>query len=426
MEIRQIDTSILELENLLLDPSSLSTEQTIKATLKLGNQYGQKNNPKKAITNRIIGKIQSATKGPTVVFFAGIHGNEPAGVLGLQRVIGQIENDAIELQGNFYAIAGNLNALKKNLRYEVEDLNRMWTEENITNIKDATINSNAERKELLELYSIIKDIISNNKGPFYFIDLHTTSSETIPFITISDSLNNRKFASNFSTPVILGIEEYLEGPLLTYINEFGYISLGFEAGQHKNVESITNCEAFIWLLLQLTGCVTKKAIEKFNFFSDLLLSNKQPNFYEINYRYALVDNEEFMMLNGFKNFENIKQHQVLAISNTKEIKASTNGQLFMPLYQQQGKDGFFIIKSISRYWLRLSKIVRNLKLDNLLRILPGIKKDPTNKYTLIVNPTIAKFLAVRIFHLFGYRKIVTKKSKLYFIKRDRTIMKFNS
>ena len=98
--------------------------------------------------------------------------------------------------------------------------------------------STKEFEEREEVYQVIKGIIASNKGPFYFIDLHTTSSETKPFITISDSLNNRKFSKAFSIPTVLGIEEFLDGPLLTYINEFGHIALGFEAGAHYKDTSI--------------------------------------------------------------------------------------------------------------------------------------------------------------------------------------------
>ncbi|NNC70191.1 MAG: aspartoacylase, partial [Flavobacteriaceae bacterium] len=317
-------------------------------------------------------------------------------------------------------IAGNLNALKKNIRFEKSDLNRLWTQERILNINEAK--DNPERKEQLELHEVIKGLLYENKGPFYFIDLHTTSAESDPFITISDSLNNRKFASRFSLPVILGIEEYLEGPLLTFINEFGHISLGFEAGQHEGVESINNCIEFIWKTLVFSGCVDRDQIKDYiSLTNKIKQESKSKKFYEVNYRYYLQDNDDFMMANNFKNFDHIKKGEILAINNHTEIKAPISGQIFMPLYQKQGKDGFFIINKISKVWIVLSKALRKLKLQQALSLLPGIKQDPSNKYTLIVNPKTAQFLTTEIFHLFGYRKKISKKNKLLFIRRDREI-----
>lgn len=56
---------------------------------------------------------------------------------------------------------------------------------------------------------------------------------------------------------------------------------------------------------------------------------------------------------------------------------------------------------------KASILLRKLKLDHVLRLLPELK-DKLNAYTLIVNPKTAKFLASEIFHLFGYRKKLVK------------------
>jgi len=380
----------------------------------------------KVVFERCIGRKKGVKTYPSIIIFGGIHGNEQAGIHGLKKVIQNIDNENVKLNGNFYAIAGNLNALHKNIRFEVADLNRIWTDDHVNIINGSNKDLNPEEKEQSEIYHIIKEILATDKGPFYFIDLHTTSSETIPFITISDSLNNRRFARNFSIPVVLGIEEYLDGPLLTYINEYGHISLGFEAGQHNNPESIINCEAFIWQSLVTSGCIDKKEIKNYERYQQILISHSKHNgFYEIDFHYFLQDTEEFKMINGFNNFDNIQMQQVLALSNNIEVKANMNGQIFMPLYQKQGRDGFFIITRISRIWLQISAITRKLKLHHLLRLLPGIKQDPIYKYALIVNPRTAKFLTTKIFHLFGYRKKVVRDDKLHFIKRDRKVIEFN-
>lgn len=374
---------------------------------------------------RILGNIKGENNSPSIVVFAGIHGNEIAGVYAVKRILKKIKTDKIKFKGNLHVIGGNLNALQKNIRFEKTDLNRLWTREKIEQFGFSKNGHSADVNEQIAIYEIIKKILKNEQGPFYFIDLHTTSSKTVPFITISDSLNNRKFSSKFSIPIVLGIEEYLDGPLLTYINEFGHIALGFEAGEHTDHKSIDNCEAFIWLTLEASGCVSKKQIKEFKGYKETILAHqRKPHFYEIDYRYLINDTEDFIMINVFDNFEKIKKDEILALSDNSIIRASMDGRIFMPLYQDQGDDGFFIITKISRIWLTLSAIVRKMKLDNILRLLPGIKKDPSNAYTLIVNPKTAKFWVIKIFHLFGYRKRVIKDNKLYFTKRDRKISAF--
>ncbi|WP_377178702.1 succinylglutamate desuccinylase/aspartoacylase domain-containing protein [Namhaeicola litoreus] len=374
---------------------------------------------------RIIGKVLNNLDDQTFIFFAGIHGNEKAGVLAARRVLTQLEKQKDNVQGNVYFIYGNKKALDQEVRYLQEDLNRIWSLNRIEKIKDNIDENNPEEFEQFEIYKAVKDIITKHRGTKYFIDLHTTSSPTQPFITISDSLNNRKFSSCFSVPVILGLEEYLNGPLLTFMNEYGYISLGFEAGEHYSQEAIDNCEAFIWLSLYFGHCLKKKEIIGFDVFDKRLnKSSKNNDFFQIDFRYSIQKDENFKMINGFVNFDEITKDKLLAYSDGKEIRAVNKGLIFMPLYQNLGEDGFFIIHKISKKWLKLSAFLRKYNAHHLLRILPGIQKHPDNPFTLVVNPMIATFMAKEIFHLFGYRQRVLTGKNYHFIKRDRKITPF--
>jgi len=337
--------------------------------------------------NRVLGSVDGSKNSPTVIIFAGIHGNEVAGVKASKIVLHKIKENNISFNGNLFVLLGNINAIKKDIRFEDIDLNRIWNKENIhTNLK-YIVTGNAEIKEQIELYTEIKLIMKNNNGPFYFLDMHTTSAHSVPFITISDSLNNRKFSKKFPLPVVLGIEEYLDGPLLTFINEFGYIALGFEGGQHHDDGSIANCEAFIWKALVHSKCVQKKNIPDYKkyklHFTDLCCKY---DFFEIIYRFAIRRDDQFIMNPGFKNFEPVKKDQVLAKNNDLYILANENSRIFMPLYQKQGEDGFFLLSKISKFWLNSSIIARKLKINHFLRLIPGVIKDPDNDYTLIVDP----------------------------------------
>jgi succinylglutamate desuccinylase len=377
---------------------------------------------------RLIGYIISEKEHPAVVIFSGIHGNEDSGVKASEKILKRLREDKIPVNGNLFFVYGNSNALRIKKRFIDTDLNRIWTSEHIDKIKTISKTSlNSEEKEQLEIYLLIKEIIKSYSGKFYFIDLHTTSSETFPFITISDSLNNRKFSSAFPVPTILGIEEYLPGPLLTFMNEFGYIAIGFEAGQHTDIQSVNNCESFIWQILEQTGCIKRKEVKQYQKYHDELLKSKCINkyrFFQIIYRYEIQEGESFKMYKGFENFETIKKGKILAESNGKIVRAVRNGRIFMPLYQNQGDDGFFIIRRVSKFWINTSIIARKLHAHNFLRILPGVRKDRENKYILIVDPGTAKFMAKQIFHLFGYRQQIFKDNKLHFIKRDRKILPF--
>lgn len=50
------------------------------------------------------------------------------------------------------------------------------------------------------------------------------------------------------------------------------------------------------------------------------------------------------MIPGYTNLHFIKKGEVIAKDKDGEIKAEMEGNIFMPRYQKQGNDGFFIVK----------------------------------------------------------------------------------
>ncbi len=373
---------------------------------------------KPTFVSRLISKLEGAKKGITVVIFAGIHGNENSGIFAIQEVFKRIEQ--FDINGAIYGISGNLKALELNKRFIDQDLNRIWTFENLERvIRKKELNT--EEKEQSELFDLLNEIVSLNPGPFYFIDLHTTSSKTLPFITISDALINRRFSKLFPVPIVLGIEEYLNGPLLTYINQLGYVSIGFESGQHDEINSIKNHVSFLYLVLVYARAIKQEDITDFkeHYNSIKNASKNHSEIYEVINLHRIQQNEVFKMINGFKSFQPIKKGIFLAESNGKQIKSEKKGILFMPLYQEIGEDGFFIIRKVRPIFLRLSAILRKIKADNLLVLLPGIHWEDKRKHVLKVNLKIARFYAKKIFHLFGFRSKQVDETHLKLYNRAR-------
>lgn len=369
--------------------------------------------------SRLIGKIQGDKNGPTVIFIGGIHGNEQSGVFALKRVLEELETFKDKIHGNVYALAGNLKALESNQRYIRSDLNRLWHSHIVEQINNENFEAlNEEYEELKDLYLTIKNIMNEEKGPFYFMDLHTTSSPTSPFLTVNDSLLNRDFTSNYPIPNILGIEEYLNGPLLSYINELGYVAFGFEGGQHNDIRALNNHKSFIKLTLGIIGIVDKDDIQYQVHYDNLKNEGlKGSPFFEIIYRHVLKQEDDFKMCQEFKNFQQLKKGEEIAVHNHDTVKSEYDEMIFMPLYQSKGEDGFFIIRPIPKIFLNLSSKIRKWKLDDLLASLPGIHWKTKKKEALLVNKRVAKFFTKQIFHLFGYRnKTLDDK---YWIMRSR-------
>jgi len=383
----------------------------------------QANSIKKLKSTRIIGHVSSKETGPTVVYFAGIHGNEPSGVEALDQVFKQLKASELQVTGSVFGIKGNLPALLEKKRFLEHDLNRIWTHYSIDEIKQKSKpERSVEENELSELHQLISDIFATHAPPYYFIDFHTTSSPTLPFITINDALINREFARLFPVPIILGIEEYLEGPLLNYINEKGYVSLGFESGQHFTEEAVKNSVSFIWLSMIYCGVLTKEQVPDYKKYHDQLnLAAKGNNiFYEIIHRRRITKSDDFKMLPGFRSFEKLEKGITMANHNGEQITAYKDTIVFMPLYQAQGEEGFFLIRKIPGWILTFSAFLRKIKFDSFLALLPGVSWSNGTRDKLMVNLKVATFFNKPFFHLLGYRNRMVDETHLILNNRERT------
>ena len=366
---------------------------------------------------RIIGHLEGDSEGPCIVFFGGIHGNEPAGVFALKQVFDELTEKKTTIRGNVYAIAGNLWALGQSERFHQTDLNRLWTREKLTAMEsEGFIPANEDEKEQMALHQLVQDIMSTKSGPFYFFDLHTTSGKTTPFLTVNDSLLNRKFSQQYPAPVILGIEEYLDGPLLSYLNELGYVSFGFESGQHDELVAIQNHVAFTYLSLVFAGTIDESSIAFDQYFQSL--GSRTSDFYEIYYRCGILKGQHFKMEPGFVNFQRIKKGQLLAHLAGEPIVAPKDTEMFMPLYQSKGEDGFFFIRKIPGFFMKSSALLRKWRFDKLLTILPGIRRSAAHSDTLTVNLKVARLLAKPVLHLLGFLSKEHKNNQLLIRNRE--------
>jgi hypothetical protein len=256
--------------------------------------------------------------------------------------------------------------------------------------------------------------------PLFFIDLHTTSSASVPFIAINDQLENRKFALHFPVPTVLGIEEYLQGPLLSYLNDFGHVALAFEAGQHDDPESIEIHKSFVYLSMLAAKIIRKDQIPDFASHESRLeeCGRLQRGFFEVLFRKQIAVGDEFVMNPGYRNFSPIANGEMLARDRHGEIRSDRNGQIFMPLYQAVGEDGFFIVRKIPRWTLQLSSVLRKINFERALLCLPGVRRSTQQPDAIVVNKKIARFLAKDLFHLLGYRRKRDDGIAMTFTRRE--------
>jgi succinylglutamate desuccinylase len=107
---------------------------------------------------------------------------------------------------------------------------------------------------------------------------------------------------------------------------------------------------------------------------------------------------------GWANFHRVRRGALLARDRSGAVLAPCRGLVLLPRYQGQGNDGFFVARPVRRFWLGVSSLLRRLGAERLLPVLPGVRRIPGDRTELLVDPRVARWLAVPVFHLFGYRR----------------------
>ena len=368
---------------------------------------------------RVLGVWDCGRPGPTLLVLAGIHGNEPAGVRAVQRVLATLQERELPIAGRLVALAGNLQALGRRQRFLRRDLNRGWGAAQVQALAQRDQQGlTAEDREQHELLGHFEDCLRTASGPVLFVDLHTSSAPGSPFLCLADTIDNRRVGLATGVPIILGIEETIDGASLEWFAARGVCGFAVEGGQHESPEAVDNHAAVLWLLLERLRMLREHAIDSVPHREQLRrVSEGVPPIVEIVHRQVITPEDRFVMAPGFVNFARVAKGQLLATDRRGEVRAPAACHVVLPLYQAQGDDGFFLARSVRPFWLGVARWLRAWRFDALVRFLPGVRVDPEDRDTILVNPLIARWFVTEIFHLLGFRKEKQHGDRLAFTRR---------
>lgn len=364
--------------------------------------------PEVAPPRRRLGRVVGDRPGPALIVVGSLHGNEPAGVAGLQRLFRRLRGGG-DFSGQVVGLAGNLAALEVRRRYVLQDLNRIWRRERVERVRRAQEPLDAEAAEMAELETEIRRTLETSRRagqPVYLLDLHTTSGGGPSFVVMEDTLPIREFARRLEAPMVLGLEEELSGTLANWLAEFGVVSVGFEAGQHDDPAAPERAEAAIWLALEASGVLAPGVRSEVEEARHRLRAEAKglPRVVEVRHRHGIVPEDEFRMAPGYSTFDRVEAGQTVAVDRRGAVKVPEGGLLLMPLYQSQGEDGFFVVRKVAPAWLKVSAALRRLRLERTLHLLPGVRRHPDRAGAFLVDKRWARFYALEIFHLLGFRR----------------------
>lgn len=316
-----------------------------------------------ALPPRLLGRINTGKPGALVIAVGALHGNEPAGVKAVMRILELLEkelenNPAFSFYGQFVGLLGNRTAYAAQQRFVDRDLNRLWTKDQMRRIVNETSgllqNEDKEAFELVEFFR--QEFLHSKPQAVVLLDLHTTSADGGIFCIPANDSPSLRLAKSLGAPVVLGLFENIEGTLLNYAVE-NHMSIGsypqqtlgvaFEAGQHDDPDSVDRALATIVYCLRAAGCLGENAFHTRE--EDLMrhYGEPLPKVTRLVYKHLIKPGDGFKMKPGYGNFQAVEAGEHLADDAEGPIFALFSGHILMPLYQTVGSDGFFIVELVS-------------------------------------------------------------------------------
>ncbi len=306
---------------------------------------------------RLIGRHTGRERGPLLICLAGVHGNEPAGYEALRLIFNMLEvepvtNPGFRFRGRLVGLLGNRQAFAARRRYLQRDLNRMWTDEEIDRVCRVPRTAlEAEDLELRELHEAIEQEIRDYRPErLVILDLHTTTARGGIFSVVSDDPESIRIAVELHAPVIKGMLRGIHGTTLHFFHRHRYdfetVAVAFESGQHDDPLSVNRSIAGIINCLRTTGNVHAEDVE--NRHDRLLIEYARdlPKVAELIMQHSIRPGDHFQMAPNYQNFQEVRRGELLAQDRHGNIYAEADGCILMPLYQQQGEDGFFLVKPL--------------------------------------------------------------------------------
>ena len=219
--------------------------------------------------------------------------------------------------------------------------------------------------------------------------------------------------------MIFGLEEQVDGTLLNLLSDHGLIAITVETGQHYEPASIDRAAAAIWIAVVTSGILPERLVPEVTAARKLLRrdSGHLPRALEMRYRRGIVDGDGFEMEPGYSNFQEVVAGQVIARDTQGVVVVREDARLLMPLYQEQGEDGYFLVREFRSFWMHVSHVLRRVGVARIAHCLPGVQRVEGTDDEVVVDKRVARFFAKPLFHLLGFRQLEDAGSRLVMRRR---------
>ena len=105
-------------------------------------------------------------------------------------------------------------------------------------------------------------------------------------------------------------------------------------------------EAAIWIAIVSAGLLPERLVPEATEARKLLARDSMsvPRALEMRYKRDVEPGDGFVMTPGYRNFQRVHEGDVVARDAAGEVVLRESGRMLMPLYQEQGEDGFCLVR----------------------------------------------------------------------------------
>jgi len=273
--------------------------------------------------------------GPEVLIVGGTHGNEPSGVKALLRFHQLLSADnSLLKQGRVHFLLGNPAAYLQNKRYVDYDLNRSFTDKDMSHLEAARAAEIDRFFNRGASFAMVLDIHSLSKGHYQML------------VYNSKGLSGQLLAREIS-PIMTHLayhEEHINGLLIDRCSKWGHPGVAIECGNHYHADSEQVAFYHIYRLLLHYGMVDKHA--EWGELENLIHRQQEVIQYET--LQAIIPNDKFAFVKkDVTTGTTFVKGEVYARGGGKEFVAPADCFLVMPPEDVEADDhdaGFLCLK----------------------------------------------------------------------------------
>lgn len=256
--------------------------------------------------------IKGNSKGPSVVIIGALHGNEPIGVIIIEKLKKILKKE--EINGEIYLILGNPKAYKSRKRYLDCDLNRIF------HLK-FNEKLNIEEKRALELAPLLKKAD-------YLLDIHSTQKPSIPFIYTTAKSKHFKLAKIFGTKFIVSGSKKFKNKKISvstdnFVDIHGGIGITYESGWNEDLtrldETMENAKKFLSEIR--VAFINKKSPKSQKKTKTTFLEVQQT---------LIPKSNDFKFTKDYANFDTVKAGKTIARDGNKRIEKPYDCYIVFP------------------------------------------------------------------------------------------------